>query len=144
MHECAHRVGMSLGAPGSVPDIYRQTIRFRFLDTGEARLNADWYALFAGAIVIGLPFTTLFNGGLSGGGAARAGSGAMAWQARLYVGAEFQHPTLRLFNPTLGVAISLTGVPETPGARRQDPPSMLISLVPGFRLSDARPGAGGG
>lgn len=144
IHECAHRMGMSLGAPASVPDIYRLILRFLNLDTNEAIQNADSYALFAGAIVEGVPLTLPLTFGLSGGVAVPE-QGAATWQARLYLGTEFQHPVLGIFNPTLGIGLGLTGNPVTPSATGIPPnPTLLTSLVGGIRLTDPRPGSAGG
>ena len=144
IHECAHRMGMSLGTPASVPDIYRFTLRFLNLDTNEALQNADSYALFAGAIVEGVPLTLPLTFGLSGGVAVPE-QGAATWQARLYLGTEFQHPVLGIFNPTLGIGLGLIGNPVTPSATGIPPnPTLLTSLVGGVRLADPRPGSAGG
>jgi hypothetical protein len=145
IHECAHRVGMSLGAPQSVEDIYRHTTRFLFLDTSEALLNSDSYALFAGAISEGVPVSiSLTEPGLTGG-VAIPSRGEATWHARLYLGAELQHPVLGIFSPTLGIGLSVIGETTTGGPSPvTSASSMLTSLLPGVRIGDPRPGAAGG
>jgi uncharacterized protein DUF4157/lysine-specific metallo-endopeptidase family protein len=143
IHECAHRVGMSLGAPRSVPDIYRFTSRFLNLSTSDALQNSDSLALFAGAVTEGVRISLLPILGLSGGTVLTRGP--RTWQARLYVGTELQHPVLRIFNPTVGIGISLVGNPGpgvTPGISPD--PTFLASLVAGVRIADPRPGGAGG
>lgn len=110
---------MSLGTPTSVPDIYEFSARFLYLNTNESLLNSDSYALFAGAISEGIPVTLLFP--VIGGGAALAGQGALTWQARFYFGLELQHPVLSVFNPTVGIGLSLIGVPDRPDAPSLQP-----------------------
>ena len=145
IHECAHRVGMSLGAPESVDDIYQHTTRFLFLDTEEALLNSDSYALFAGAISGGVPVSFVIVEPSIGAGVAIPGRGAATWQARLYIGAEVQHPVLGIFNPTLGFGMSLIGETTTGGPSPVEAgPSLLASLLAGVRIGDPRPGAAGG
>jgi hypothetical protein len=144
IHECAHRVGMSVGGPTSTDDIYDFTWRFMGLDTVEALLNSDSYALFAGGIVNGIRTTILLSPSLSGGGAATAG-GRETWYGRFYFGAEFQHPILRFFNPTLGFSFSLIGDPQSSSTRpgTAGAPSLLTSVVAGVRITDPRPGSRG-
>ncbi|QZZ18779.1 DUF4157 domain-containing protein [Leptothermofonsia sichuanensis E412] len=145
IHECAHRVGMSLGSPQSVDDIYDFNPRFLFLDTEEALLNSDSYALFAGAILNGIRTSLIFPiFGLSAGGAFPA-QGSATWQGRLYLGSEFQHPILGIFNPTLGLGVSLIGetTSQSPSLT-QSGSSLLASLLAGIRIGDPRPGASGG
>jgi hypothetical protein len=144
IHECAHRVGMSLGAPKSVPDIYRFTSQFLNLSTGDALQNSDSYALFAGAITEGVRLSVIGVAGVSGG-TVLTGAGPRTWQARLYLGTELQHPVLRIFNPTVGIGLSLIGNPS-PGVTPGIPPNptFLASLVAGVRIADPRPGGAGG
>jgi hypothetical protein len=145
IHECAHRVGMSLGKKRkSVPDIYRFTAHFRNLSTDVALQNSDSFAMFAGAITEGIRLTA-FPAFAASFGTVFAGTGPRTWQGRLYVGAEFQHPVLRIFNPTIGIGFSLIGNPD-PGAGTSLPPgpTLLMSLVAGVRLADPRPGGAGG
>jgi len=144
IHECCHRVGMALRG-SEQPDIYRYTSRFLFLDTEEALQNSDSYALFAGAIVEGVPLTILFPViGVSGGFAAPA-TGSATWRASLYYGAEFQHPVLGMFNPSLGLGVSFIGETSTEeGTPITSPPTLLASLLLGVRIRDSRPGADGG
>ncbi|MCG2784879.1 MAG: DUF4157 domain-containing protein [Anaerolineae bacterium] len=145
IHECAHRVGMSLGEPQSVPDIYRHQSRFMFLDPSEALQNADSFAMFAGAVSEGIVTSILFPViGLSSGFAA-PGTGTPTWQARLYYGAEFQNPILGMFNPTLGFGLSLIGETATGTGSEAvtSPGSLLVSILPGIRIGNARPGASG-
>jgi hypothetical protein len=63
----------------------------------------------------------------------------------LYGGVEFQHPALSIFNPTLGVGLTLIGDPLTasPGALPSFP-SLEASLLGGVRIADPRPGGAGG
>jgi len=144
IHECAHRVGMSLGEPASVPDIYRHTSRFLYLDTEEALQNADSFALFAGSIPEGVATSVLAVAGLSGGFAAPQ-SGEAAWQARLYFGTEFQNPILGIFNPTIGIGMGMIGETSTGGTTPAvSPMSFMYSLLLGVRIADPRPGSAGG
>ncbi len=145
IHECAHRVGMSLGTPNSVDDIYDFTSRFLFLDTSEAILNSDSYALFAGAIPNGVRTTLAFPiFGVSAGPIVTSSGGPASWQARLYMGSELQHPILGMFNPTLGVGFSVIGETATQGLSPITAgPTLLTSLLAGVRISDPRPGAAG-
>jgi uncharacterized protein DUF4157/lysine-specific metallo-endopeptidase family protein len=145
IHECAHRIGMSLGTRTSVPDIYVWSARFRNLDTSEALQNSDSLAGFAGAITGGIRLTVLPLVGLSGGAALPAsGGGAPTWQARLYLGAEFQHPVLSVFNPTVGIGFSVIGNPAVGTSGIPVGPSLLASLLAGIRIANPRPGAAGG
>ncbi len=144
IHECAHRVGMSLGEPNSVPDIYRFKPRFLNLSTNDALRNSDSFALFAGAISEGIRLTVLPVFGASSG-TVFTGGGPRTWQGRLYLGTEFQHPVLRIFNPTIGIGLSFIGNPDPGVAGRLPPgPTFLSSLVGGVRLADPRPGGAGG
>ena len=146
IHECAHRIGLSLGGPDF--DVYDFKEHFLRLSTAEALMNADSFALFAGAIVNGVRTTRLthvfpMNVGLSGGVALSGGSNT--WYARInYFNMEFQHPALQLFNPNLGVSLSLIGdtTSATDPSVKADP-SFLASLTAGFRITDARPGQAG-
>lgn len=141
IHECAHRVGMSLRAR-DLPDIYEWTARFRFMDTEEALRNADTFALFASSIVHGVPVSFLISAG-AGGGAAWAG-GERTWTATLHLDAELQHPIVSVFNPFLGLHFSALGMPEGTAASGSTPsPSLIYSLVGGVRIGEARPGAAG-
>src|SRR5436305_2357096 len=122
---------MSIGAPTSVPDIYEFDYGFQYISPTDAISNSDSYALFAGGIAEGVPVTVLANVGISAG-AAISGRGEAVWQARLYLGAELQHPVLGLFNPTIGIGIGLIGEPATTGmSTRVASPTMLVSLLPG-------------
>lgn len=141
IHECAHRVGMSLRAR-DLPDIYEWTARFRFMDTGEALRNADTFALFASSIVHGVPVSFLLSAG-AGGGAAWAGR-ERTWTATLHLDAELQHPIISVFNPFLGLHFSALGMPERTAASGSSPsPSLIYSLVGGVRIGEARAGASG-
>lgn len=140
-HECAHRVGMSLRR-SNLPDIYDHSTRFLYLDTNEALANCDSFALFAAAVHSGIRPTFLLVPSFGAGAAFPMGGGS-TWQARLYLGTEIQHPVLGIFNPTLGMGLSLIGETATSGAL-QPVPSMLVSLLPGFRIGEPRPGASGG
>jgi hypothetical protein len=144
IHECGHRAGLSVG---NNPDIYDFTFSYMFMDTADSLINTDSYTIFLSSISQGFR-TTLFGFpfglGLSGGPAIST-AGVSTWNARIYLGTEIQNPVLGIFNPTLGLGISLIGEAAAPG----DPslkfnPSALISLAGGFRLTDPRPGAAGG
>ena len=146
IHECAHRIGLSLGGPDF--DVYDHKEHFLRLSTAEALMNADSFALFAGAVVNGVRVTTLtnvvpFGFGLSGGLALSGGSST--WYARLnYFNLEIQHPALQIFNPNLGVSMTLLGESTSPTDPKQTAStSFLLSATAGFRLTDARPGPGG-
>jgi len=143
IHECAHRVGMSLGRPTSVEDVYRFTAEFLHMGTEDLIRNSDSYALFAGAIAEGVPTTLLLSATASGGFAA-PGVGPATWQVRLGFDVELQHPVLRIFNPTFGIGGTLIG--ETQGGPRAapSPTSVLGSLRIGLRIADPRPGPAGG
>jgi len=143
IHECAHRAGLSTG---SDPHLYDFHWAFMFMDTADSLMNADSYALFATSVTEGVR-TTMYGfpylASLSGGIAAPS-IGRPTWQARLYLGTEFQNPVLGLFNPTIGIGVSLIGETTTSGPSPvTSPPSLLASLVGGFRLTDARPGSAG-
>ena len=144
IHECAHRAGLSTG---SDPHLYDFHWAFMFMDTADSLMNADSYALFAASVTEGVR-TTMYGfpylASLSGGIAAPS-IGRPTWQARLYFGTEFQNPVLGLFNPTIGIGLSVIGE-TTLGSPSviTSPPSLLTSVVGGFRLTDARPGAVGG
>ena len=142
IHECGHRAGLSAGSP----DIYDFTWQFMFMDTADSLMNTDSYALFAPALTEGVR-TTMYGFpylvGLSAGSAV-PGTGESTWQARLYFGTEFQNPVLGVFNPTIGIGLSLIGETSTGGTSAiTSPPSFLASLVGGFRLTDPRPGSAG-
>jgi hypothetical protein len=63
----------------------------------------------------------------------------------LNIETEFQNPVLGLFNPMLGLRISLIGEAVDPGNPKiTADTSAIMSLVTGFRLTDPRPGAAGG
>jgi hypothetical protein len=143
IHECAHRAGMSLGAPASVPDIYSFTSRFLFMDTNESLRNSDSFALFAGTMSEGIPVTVLATIGATAG-AAFSQRGGTTWQAHLYISSEFQHPVLGFFNPTLGIGLTAIGETTSIGpVSVSSPQSLLASLLAGVRIANPRPGAGG-
>jgi hypothetical protein len=148
IHECGHRIGLSLGGPDF--DIYDFRDHFLYLSTSEALMNTDSFALFAGAITNGIRTTIILNPmfpiglGLSGGVGLSGGS--PTWYARMtYANIEIQHPSLEFFNPNLGISLTLIG--ESTSAT--DPTvsastSFLASLTAGFRIGDPRPGSAGG
>jgi hypothetical protein len=143
VHECAHRVGMSLGK-SSFPDVYYHRSRFAFLDTFEALLNSDSFAGFAGAIGEGrIPVSVRPVGGLSGGAAFAHGAEESTWYARYYTGVGFQHPVLGFVNPTLGIGISVIGESTTEAEPQTTGPTELLSVLGGVHIADPRPGAGG-
>jgi len=146
IHECGHRIGLSLG---SGTDIYDHDTQFLRLDTAEALMNSDSFALFAGAIVNGVRlsvFAGTFPFLISGGGGAALSGGNPTWFARMnYANVEFQHPVLGIFNPTLGLSFTLIGDTETSGASPiRASTSLLSSLTAGFRIGNPRPGEAGG
>jgi hypothetical protein len=146
VHECGHRIGLSLG---SDDDIYDHDDRFLGLTTEQALTNTDSFALFASAIVNG--FRTNFSSGFFplmlgvGGGVALSG-GAPTWYARInYFNIGFQNPVLEVFSPNLGVSATLIGEstsPDTPGVTAST--SFLASLTAGFRIENPKPGPIGG
>jgi hypothetical protein len=144
IHECGHRVGLSLGSPRSVPDIYEHESRFVNLDTNESLRNSDSMALFVGAIRDGVPVSVAVPVVGAGGGVAATPGRSTTWHARFYLGAELQHPVLHIFNPTLGLGLSVTGQPTTAGAPSTPSISSVASLLAGVRIADPRPGASGG
>ncbi|HEU0304367.1 MAG TPA: DUF4157 domain-containing protein [Gaiellaceae bacterium] len=147
IHECAHRVGLSLGEPESTDDIYADTIRFRYLSTETALLNADSFALFAEGISEGGRLIVLLPGFVAGGGpAVSLTGGETTWHVRFAETAEFQHPVLGMFSPTLGLAFTVVGEPVTPQARPGSTgvSSFAASLLAGVRISNTRPGGAGG
>jgi hypothetical protein len=146
IHECGHRIGLSLGTD---EDIYDHEASFIRLGTQQALMNSDSFALFAGAIVNGVR-TSIYSGIFPtmvgvGGGVALSG-GDPTWYARInYFNMEFQHPVLRVFNPNLGVSATLIGQstsPTRPDATAST--SLLASVTAGFRIADPRPGPAGG
>jgi hypothetical protein len=142
IHECAHRVGMSLGRPTSVGDIYRFTTHFLFMDTEDLLRNSDSYALFAGAIAEGLPTTLVLSVG-GGYGFASSMAGQTTWQAKAYVGGELQRPVFGLFNPSLRLGVTFIGE-TTGGGAPPSAASFLTSIQAGVRIGDPRPGSAGG
>lgn len=148
IHECSHRIGLSLGGPNF--DIYDHQEHFLRLSTAETLMNADSFALFAGAITNGVRATLVLNPvfplglGLSGGVALSGGS--PTWFARWnYVNLEMQHPVVGIFNPALGLSVTLIGESSTgSGSPVTASTSGLISLTAGIRIGDARPGPDGG
>ncbi|WP_353474573.1 DUF4157 domain-containing protein [Salipiger sp. H15] len=150
VHECAHRIGMSLGEDhNSVSDIYEHRMRFRFLDTEQALQNSDSFSMFVEAIHSGVPIdvslsAVSLNPNLAVGTAV-PGSGAPTWIVRHYAGVQLDHPVLGFFSPTLGLGFSLIGETETEGAAPVRSPSSFIgSVLPGVRFGNPRPGSGGG
>jgi hypothetical protein len=143
IHECAHRVGMSLGRPTSVEDVYRHTTEFLYMSTEDLIRNSDSYALFAGAIAEGVPTTLLLSATASGGFAA-PGVGPATWQVRLGFDAELQRPVLGIFHPTFGIGGTLIGETQGGPEAAPSPMSVLGSLRLGLRLADPRPGPAGG
>lgn len=144
IHECAHRSGMSTGHPNSVEDMYSWTARFTNLSTSDAMQNADSYALFAGAITYGVRVSVLPLISMGGGLAQSLSGGPTTWSYRVYLGAEFQHPVLRVFNPTIGLSLTVAGEPESSGTASPVSPSGIASLVAGLRIANPRPGGAGG
>ncbi|MGB7539421.1 MAG: DUF4157 domain-containing protein, partial [Anaerolineales bacterium] len=144
IHECAHRMGMSVGEPTNFDDIYQWSAHFLFLSTDEALQNSDSFALLAGAIAKGIPVSYVPHVSF-GAGAAVSPTGATTWQGSLHLDMEFQHPLLGFFNPTLGIGIAMIGE-TTPSSQPylSSPLSALYSLLVGFRIENPRPGASGG
>jgi hypothetical protein len=139
IHEHAHRIGLSAG---SHPDIYAFKPRFPYMSTEQSLMNSDSVALFAGAMTEGVRVARPDVFSVSGGTAKGIGApdDEETWQARLYLGTEFRHPVLSIFNPTIGVGFTLIGDPrpETPGTIYE--PSFLTSLVLGVRIEPPGPG----
>lgn len=146
VHECGHRIGLSLGAG---TDIYDHDEHFLRLNTAEALTNSDSFALFAGAITNGVRLSVYagtFPVMLGGSGGVALSGGNPTWFARMnYANVEFQHPVLGIFNPTLGLSFTLIGDSVTSGpSPTQASTSFLASLTPGFRIGNPRPGESGG
>lgn len=141
IHECGHREGLSVGTDD---DIYEHTARFMHISTEQALANADSYALFAGSIAGGIPLAFLLSF-RTGAEVALPAEGGPTWSARLDLDTEFQHPVLSIFNPILGMHMSVIGAPEPRGGsgRTTPNPTLLVSLVSGVRIGQPRAGAGG-
>jgi len=122
VHECGHRVGLSSGTP----DILSIQPRFQRLDTAEALVNTDSYAMFIGAMALGARATWKPFAGAGGGITSLGG-----WYTTLDFGVERQHPSWRGINPIGGVSLAW-----------QDS-NFAGSLFLGARLADARPGTRG-
>lgn len=141
IHECAHRVGMS---PTRALDIYEFKTRFLYLSSEEALNNSDSIALFVSGIAQGIPVVTRSELGLAAGVAVAPAAGAApTWLAQLHFDSMLEHPVLGLIHPTFGVGLTLIGEPIAPpgGAGREtNPPTLLASLLAGFRLVQPRPG----
>jgi Domain of unknown function (DUF4157) len=147
IHECAHRVGMSLGTSTSTDDIYADTRRFLSLSRETALLNSDSFALFVRSVAHRTPLTVLVPGfQLAGGPAIALSGGETTWHVRGAVTSEFQHPVLGMFSPTLGLSMTLIGAPTVEGAgpRQTNTASLVTSLLAGIRIHNPRPGSAGG
>jgi Domain of unknown function (DUF4157)/Lysine-specific metallo-endopeptidase len=148
IHECAHRMGMSLGTATSTDDIYANTRRFLWLSRETALVNSDSFALFVRSMADGTPVAARFPGFQFGAGPAVAlAGGETTWHVRAAMTAELQHPVLGLFSPTLGLSMTLIGAPETSGSRSSgvsNTASLVTSLIGGIRIGDPRPGPAGG
>jgi len=145
IHECSHRIGLSVG---SKKEIYDTDRRFRFLDRNLALVNSDSFALFVGAVADVMPiplFKTLIFG--LGGGiySPITNLSTVKWEARFYFGKEYYHPVLGIFNPTLGVGLSVIGDPviQSSSGIPSNSTSFLLSLLAGLRLTNPRPGLAG-
>jgi hypothetical protein len=145
IHEAAHLEGMSTGSASTNPDIYEHQNRFLDISPAQAVQNADSYALFAAAIGTNdLPSTVLLTVA-AGGGWALSPYADRTWYFQGTLGLEFQHPRLRVFNPTIGLGFTVIGEAENPNSGIRASTSMLGSLLFGLRIGEARrPGAGGG
>jgi hypothetical protein len=140
IHECGHRVGLSTDAAGT-PDVYSFDRGFLNLTTDEALSNTDSYAMFVNAIDDGVPATLLFP--IMGGtlGATIPSQGHSDAFARVYMGAELQHPRLWLFHPELRVGLTFmhnpfTGSDEVPSHDADITASVLLGVRignPGWR-----------
>ena len=139
IHEHSHRIGLSAG---SHPDIYAFRPRFPYMSTEQSLMNSDSIALFAGAMTEGIRVSRPHVVALSGGTAKGAGApdDQKTWLARLYLGTEFRHPVLAIFNPTLGVGLTLVGDPRPAAPGVIPTPSLLASLVVGVRIEPRGPG----
>lgn len=147
IHEAAHLQGFSLGVldnSTSFPDIYSWKPRFRELATGESLQNADSVAYFCRAIATGV--SPSFRGVLEASAGFAAFDSTQTWAARLFVGAEAEHPVLGLVNPRLGVGFTLLGEALDPSTSplSQSSPGLIVSALPGIRLTDPRPGSSAG
>jgi hypothetical protein len=145
VHEAAHLEGMSTGSPQTNPDIYEFEGRFLDMAPSQAVQNADSYALFAAAIGSqdqpSSPQMTLSLGG----GYAFSPNADRTWYFQGTLGREYQHPRLRVFQPSLNLGLTLIGEMENKQTGAQVPASMLTSLLFGLRIGKPRrPGQGGG
>ena len=145
IHEAAHLEGMSSGSARTNPDIYEHQNRFLDISPAQAVQNADSYALFAAAIGTNdLPSTILLTVA-AGAGWALSPYADPTWHFQGTLGLEFQHPRLRLFQPTIGLGVTIIGEAENPNSGIRASTSMLGSVLFGLRIGEARrPGAGGG
>jgi hypothetical protein len=136
---------MSTGSPSINPDIYEHQNRFLDISPAQAVQNADSYALFAAAIGTNdLPSTILFTVA-AGAGWALSPYADPTWHFQGTLGLEFQHPRLRVFNPTVGLGFTIIGEAENRNTGIRASESVLGSLLFGLRIGEARrPGAGGG
>jgi Domain of unknown function (DUF4157)/Lysine-specific metallo-endopeptidase len=144
VHEASHLEGMSTGSSRTNPDIYENEMRFLDMPPSQAVQNADSYALFAAAIGTNhLPGRVLFVMG-AGGGVALSSVADPTWYFHGTLGFEYQHPRLRLFNPSLSLGLTLIGEAENPKTGVRGSQSTLLSVLGGLRFGPARrPGAGG-
>jgi hypothetical protein len=144
VHEASHLEGMSTGSARTNPDIYEHEMRFLDMQPSQAVQNADSYALFAAAIGTNhLPGRVLFVAS-AGGGLALSSLADPTWYFHGTLGFEYQHPRLRLFNPSLSLGVTLIGEAENPKTGARVSQSTLLSVVGGLRLGPVRrPGAGG-
>jgi hypothetical protein len=144
IHEAAHLEGMSTGSASTNPDIYEHQMRFLDISPSHAVQNADSYALFTAAIgTNSIPSTILIILG-AGGGLAFTSVADPTWYFQGTLGLEYQHPRLRIFNPTLNFGLTLIGEAENQETGVRASESTLTSLLFGLRIGRARrPGAGG-
>ena len=79
--------------------------------------------------------TVLFQ---AGGGYSRSGI-HNTWQARYYMGGELRNPVLGLFNPTLGIGLTVVGNPLDAGVKPElshIDPALITSVLAGLRVGD--------
>jgi hypothetical protein len=146
IHEASHLQGFSLGVldEGSFPDIYSWNPKFRRLTTGESLQNADSVAYFCRAVATGV--SPQFRGEIEAGAGVAAFGSTTTWAARLFIGAEAEHPVLGMVNPRLGIGITMIGESLEPSSSTLSAGqgTLIASALFGVRLTDPRPGHSGG
>ncbi len=145
VHEAAHLEGMSTGTPQTNPDVYEDEMRFLDISPSQAVQNADSYALFAAAIGSQDQPSTPLKTFSVGGGYALSPHADRTWYFQATLGREYQHPRIRMFQPSLNLGLTLIGEAENKETGTPVPASALTSLLFGVRIGKPRrPGEGGG